>query len=111
MLKILLDDTLKYNNGNQGKTYLKVPNQEPEITKEITPEKLLLELAYQENRTITGIEGLILIEEEILENGEARIRQEFVLAPDIAYSLFLHFLRVDKRDFPKKYPGGTTHFD
>jgi hypothetical protein len=95
MTKILIDDNLTIESGNRANTYIEYFEQ-PEVANIVDPEVLLLEFSL--NGSIGGINGYKLTEEEILPDGSTRINQEFILAPDIAYSLFLHWKEVDKSD-------------
>ena len=87
-MKILIDDNLILQSGNRAETYLEIPASQPTQAQIIDPKTLALELNLG---AIKGIAGYRLIEEEIFPDKSRKISQEFVLAPDIAYSLFLSF--------------------
>jgi len=92
MHKILIDDSLRYSDGCPGKTYIEYADSTPEATKINNPETLLLELQFNP----IAVPGYRLIEEKTLPNGESKIMQEFLVAPDVAYALFKHWEELDK---------------
>jgi len=91
-MKVLLDDSLTYQDGCQGITYIEYKDSTPEAGIE-TPEVLLLEFQLG---PIKGILGYRLIEEKIRPDGSTEVMQEFNLAPDVAYALFKHWEELDK---------------
>lgn len=91
-MKYLIDDSLTLESGNRANTYIEYLDQ-PEITKVNNPDVLALEFQLG---PISGISGYKLTEEEQMPDGSISISQEFMFAPDIAYSLFLHWLEIDK---------------
>jgi hypothetical protein len=93
MKRILIDESLTSVNGNRCFTYLEVPNEQPSVLEGITQERLALELTVA---PIEGVTGYRLVEEELLPTGEIKVIQEYIFAPDIAYSLFKVFEQWDQ---------------
>ena len=91
-MKILIDDNLTLESGNRANTYIEYFDQPP-VTTINDPDVLLMEFAV--NPVIGGINGYKLTEEEMLPDGTIKIVQEFIFAPDIAYSLFAHWQELD----------------
>lgn len=79
--------------GGYRKTYLELPSGQPPEASISNPHALVLEM--QVNGSIDGIEGYRLVTEE----PDGTIVQEFYLAPDVAYELFLKFQEIDKDAF------------
>jgi hypothetical protein len=96
MKRILIDKNLVSKDGNRCFTYLEVPDNEdqPSVLEGIiTQERLALELTVA---PIEGVMGYRLVEEELLPTGEIEVIQEYILFPDIAYSLFKVFEKWDQ---------------
>jgi hypothetical protein len=93
ILKYLIDNNLTLESGNKANTYIEYFEQ-PSVVQIADPDVLLLELGL--NPLVEGINGFKLTEEEILPDGSIKISQEFLFAPDIAYSLFVHWKEIDK---------------
>jgi len=79
--------------GGYRKTYLEIPTEQPPEASISSPEAMVLEM--QVNDSIGGIEGYRLVTEE----PDGSIVQEFCLAPDVAYELFLKFQEIDRDAF------------
>lgn len=91
--RILIDDSLRLQSGNIAETYIEYPDSQPDQLKIDDVDVLAMELTYA---PIRGVQGLRLVEEEVLPNGTRRVTQEFNLAPDTAYSLFSFWRQLDK---------------
>lgn len=93
MPRVLIDDSLRYPDGCQGKTYIEYADSMPDVAKISSYKVLVLELQFN---PIEGIPGYRLVEEKVLSDGSTEVIQEFIFAPDIAYSLFKHWEKLDK---------------
>jgi hypothetical protein len=87
-MKIILEDNLILQNGNKAITSLIVPDENPSI-----PEELILS---EISCNPVAIEGFILKQEELTENGIKSI-QEFILSPDLFYTLYETMKELDKQ--------------
>lgn len=96
MRRHLLDDNLISEIGNKCETILEVPETQPPEAGIKDPRVLAMELSCKPIQ----VEGYRLVEEEILPGGQRLVRQEYSLAPDIAYALFDFFKSADKQAFP-----------
>jgi len=75
--------------GGYRKTYIELPDEQPPEASITNPDALLLEMQMNDG---IGVEGYRLVTEE----PDGSIVQEFCLAPDAAYELFLIFQEMDK---------------
>ncbi|MBE9037184.1 hypothetical protein [aff. Roholtiella sp. LEGE 12411] len=92
-MRVLIDDNGQSEKGNRLETYLEYPDEslvDESLAKDV--ERLILELKFN---PIEGISGFRLLEEEILPDGSRHISQEFILSPDVSYSLFRHWQELD----------------
>lgn len=92
-MKFLIDNNLVCESGNIAETYIEYPDSQPAQGQITDVQTLMLELSYA---PIKGIEGYRLIEEEVMPDGSRKVRQEFNLAPDVAYALFKHWEQLDR---------------
>jgi hypothetical protein len=77
--------------GGHRHTYIEIPcdeEQSPE-SQVSTPDALLLEIKFKGSITIQGYRL-------VTEEPDGSIAQEFLLAPDAAYELFLILAQIDK---------------
>ena len=95
-MKIKLGEYLIPGQSNKREVFLYCPDNQSEGVKCSSVESLKLEV----NIGLTGVEGYRLTEEEA-----GSIVNEFCLAPDIMYELFLFFKKIDKQEFPEDYTG------
>jgi hypothetical protein len=86
--RILLDDSVRYEDEGVGKTFIVYPP----TTAKVTPDTLALELSYSP----IAVQGVIVQEEKHYPDGRIEVIQSYSFAPDILYALFVHLREVDE---------------
>jgi len=88
-MRILIDNNGINEEGLTVETYLEYPDEQIPAFNQDT---LVLELNYT---PINGISGFRLVEEVVAKNGDRLVSQEYILAPDVAVSLFKYFQQLN----------------